>query len=106
VSYKYDPTKQFLPLGTSILDLGRTETIKNELNPNYSKTFVIDYLFESRQDIKFELFDDDGNGKDDYIGFAETTVGNLMGAKGQTSILDFKNTVSKEVSTGKLVVRC
>lgn len=46
---------------------GRTETIQNQLNPNFNKTFIIDYLFECRQDIKFDVFDDD-NGKDDFIG--------------------------------------
>lgn len=35
------------------LFLGRTETINNNLNPNFAKSFVIDYIFESRQDIKF-----------------------------------------------------
>ena len=35
------------------------------------------------------MFDDDG-GNDDYIGSVETTVGALMGAKNQTSIIELK----------------
>ena len=50
--------------------MGRTETIQNNLNPNFTKSFVIDFLFESRQDIRFDVFDDDGKGNDDdYIGY-------------------------------------
>lgn len=33
--------------------IGRTETISNDLNPTWSKTFVLNYVFESNQDIKF-----------------------------------------------------
>lgn len=39
----------------------------NNLNPNFTKPVTLDYIFESRQDIKFEIFDDD-NGNDDFIG--------------------------------------
>jgi Ca2+-dependent lipid-binding protein len=86
--------------------LGRTETIQNNLNPNFSKSFTIDFIFESRQDIRFEVYDDDEKGqKDDFIGYVETTVGALMGARSQTSILDITNNESKK-SLGKLVVRC
>lgn len=82
--------------------LGRTETINNNLNPNFTKPVTLDYIFESRQDIKFDVWDDD-NGNDDFIGTVETTVGALMGAKGQTSILDIKN---QDKNMGKLIVRC
>ncbi len=33
--------------------LGRTETIDNNLNPNFRKTFIVDYFFEARQELKF-----------------------------------------------------
>jgi hypothetical protein len=29
--------------------LGKTETIDNNLNPNFSKTFIVDHIFEARQ---------------------------------------------------------
>lgn len=29
--------------------LGKTETVDNCLNPNFQKTFVVDYFFETRQ---------------------------------------------------------
>jgi hypothetical protein len=36
----------------------------------------------------------------------ETTIGALMGATSQTSILDIKDPYNKNEQTGKLVVRC
>jgi hypothetical protein len=81
--------------------------MKNDLNPTYKKSFQLDFIFESRQEIRFDIFDDDGNGdKDDYIGFVETTVGTLMGAKSMTSILDLKNNTNSKQDNGKLIVRC
>jgi len=101
ISYRRD----FLQKQYSLL--GRTETIANNLNPNFVKTFTLDYIFESRQDIKFDVFDDDNNGdKDDFLGTVETTIGALMGARGQTSILDLKNPSNPNQPAGKLVVRC
>ena len=82
--------------------VGRTETVKDNLNPTFSRSFKIDYIFESKQDIMFEVFDDDG-GNDDVVGSVITTVGALMGSKNQTMILDIKD---KGKSQGKLVVRC
>jgi hypothetical protein len=53
------------------------------------------------------VFDDDNQGdKDDYIGYGESTIGALMGAKNQTSIIDLKNPQNGNISQGKLVVRC
>ena len=90
VSYRKDFSQQ------NFFALGQTESISNQPNPNFKQTFVIDYLFESRQDIKFEIMDDDGSeNNNDYIGIVETTVGALMGATSQTSILDIKNPSKK-----------
>ena len=33
--------------------LGRTQTIDNNLNPNFTKSFVVQYVFEARQEMKF-----------------------------------------------------
>ena len=37
------------------------------MNPTFLKSFPVDYIFEYRQDIRFDVFDDD-NGNDDFIG--------------------------------------
>jgi hypothetical protein len=30
------------------VSIGRTETLKDNLNPNFKKTFMIDYIFETK----------------------------------------------------------
>ncbi len=81
---------------------GKTETAKNNLNPDFKKSFELDYIFQCRQDIRFDIFDDD-NGSDEFIGSCETNIGALMGSKNQTSVLDLK---TQGKPAGKLVVRC
>lgn len=73
------------------------------MNPNFQKTFVIDFIFEQAQPIKFEVVDVDGKNSFDLIGNYETTVGKLMGSKNQTMIGDLKNKSGK--FGGKLVLR-
>jgi hypothetical protein len=38
---------------------GKTETIMNNLNPDFTKIFTIDYFFEKEQYIKIEVYDYD-----------------------------------------------
>ena len=33
--------------------IGRTETIDNNLNPNFTKSFKLDYIFEVKQELYF-----------------------------------------------------
>jgi hypothetical protein len=37
------------------MENNRTELIWDNLNPNFAKTFIIDYFFEVQQHIKFEV---------------------------------------------------
>jgi Ca2+-dependent lipid-binding protein len=67
--------------------LGVTEFKKNELNPEFSKTFIFDFYFERRQSLKFEVWDHDTDSKDDFLGGAEISVASLMGARNQVDIL-------------------
>ncbi|MGH0126903.1 UNVERIFIED_CONTAM: hypothetical protein FKN15_034360, partial [Acipenser sinensis] len=38
---------------------GRTEAIDNTLNPDFVKKFMLDYFFEERQNLRFDLYDVD-----------------------------------------------
>jgi hypothetical protein len=87
--------------------LGRTETVDNNLNPNFQRSFLFDYIFESRQDLKFEVMDEDdktNSNNDDFIGVVETTLGACAGAREQTSILPLVNKTQNK-NVGKLIVR-
>lgn len=60
------------------MQVGRTETIMNNLNPSFERAFEIDYLFEEVQMIRFEVYDIDNRTEtlsdDDFLGQVETTV--------------------------------
>jgi len=56
---------------------GRTETIDNCLNPNFMKSFKTKFQFETKQECRFEVYDDDGLDSES-IGYIETTIGKLM----------------------------
>jgi len=79
-----------------------TEVIQNNLNPTFQRTFLMDFIFETQQHIKFDIVDNDGNGSDDVIASVETTVGAVMGARKQTLMADLTN---REKPAGQLIVR-
>merc|ERR1719456_446987 len=70
-------------------EMGRTETIMDNLNPDFTQQFVTDYFFEEVQVLRFDVYDLDSessNLKDhDFIGTFETTLGHIMGSRGQTA---------------------
>jgi hypothetical protein len=59
--------------------IGKTEMILNNLNPDFTKTLVLDYFFEKEQWIKFEVYDVDDSGND-HIGNCEVTISKIMTA--------------------------
>lgn len=84
--------------------VGSTERQNNNLNPDFQRSFTIKFCFERKQPIKFEVIDDDGNGSFDMIGSTETTLGTIMGTKGQTFLAELQ-VPNKKGSRGKIVVR-
>lgn len=38
-----------------IFQFGRTEVIDNTLNPDFVRKFILDYFFEERQNLRFDL---------------------------------------------------
>lgn len=67
-------------------EYGRTEVIWNNLNPDFAKKFVIDYYFEERQELKFEIYDIDCDSpslhKHDFLGRMEVSLGEIVSAHG------------------------
>lgn len=37
------------------VQFGRTEAISNTLNPDFVRKFILDYFFEERQNLRFDL---------------------------------------------------
>eukprot|EP01006_Ploeotia_vitrea_P046887 TRINITY_DN67071_c1_g3_i3.p1 TRINITY_DN67071_c1_g3~~TRINITY_DN67071_c1_g3_i3.p1 ORF type:complete len:764 (-),score=159.11 TRINITY_DN67071_c1_g3_i3:273-2564(-) len=68
-------------------EIGRTETIQNDLNPRFTKPIELQYRFEARQTLKFEVYDKDSSGalkSQDLLGVAITDLGKIIGSKGCT----------------------
>ncbi|XP_022609764.1 copine-3-like isoform X1 [Seriola dumerili] len=81
--------------GSQWCEIGRTEKIKNCLNPSFSKTFVIDYYFEMVQKLKFEVYDIDSDNcslqNSDFLGELECTLGQIVSSRKLTRPLVMKD---------------
>uniref|UniRef100_A0AAX7U313 Copine-8 n=1 Tax=Astatotilapia calliptera TaxID=8154 RepID=A0AAX7U313_ASTCA len=67
-------------------EFGRTEVIDNTLNPDFVRKFILDYFFEERQNLRFDLYDVDSKSanlsKHDFLGQAHCTLGEIVGSLG------------------------
>ena len=65
----------------SLFQVGRTEQIKNTLNPQFSKGILLQYYFEEVQKLVIAIYDIDsesGSLKDaDFLGQIECTLGQV-----------------------------
>jgi len=82
--------------------VGETEVVKDSLNPDFATTITLDYVFQEKQLIQFEIFDKDWKKRKETIGHVTTTLGHLMGAPRQTAIYEIKK---KNAVRGKLLLR-
>lgn len=95
------------------IEVGRTEKINDNLNPDWVKKFLINYNFETVQKIRFEVWDVDPNGRD-FLGVFETTLAEIVSNAGRQfrGKLKHENTrsagdiivVTEEVSSCKQLI--
>ncbi|XP_043937782.1 copine-7 [Protopterus annectens] len=76
-------------------EVDRTEVIKSNLNPVFSKVFTLDYYFEEVQKLRFEVYDIHGHcsigtREDDFLGGMECTMGQIVATKKMTKPLVLK----------------
>lgn len=83
--------------------IGKTEQVKNNLNPDFTTSFEVPYFFEKQQNYKFVMIDGDGDGDYDTIGEVETTMGKLMGALKQTWTANLVK--NGQANRGQIIVR-
>ena len=71
----------YVPYLLSILQEGRTECMKNELDPKFVRVFPLDYYFETVQKLKIAVYDMDNSTEsvkdDDFLGQIECTLGQV-----------------------------
>uniref|UniRef100_A0A8C9T8T7 Copine 5 n=1 Tax=Scleropages formosus TaxID=113540 RepID=A0A8C9T8T7_SCLFO len=65
---------------------GRTEVIDNTLNPDFVQKYILDYFFEEKQNLRFDLYDVDSKSPDlskhDFLGQIYCTLGEIVGSSG------------------------
>jgi Ca2+-dependent lipid-binding protein len=59
--------------------IGKTETMLNNLNPDFTTFIECNYYFEKEQHLKFKVWDVDEKDRD-FIGQVETTIGKIFGS--------------------------
>lgn len=66
-----------------MVQYGRTEWLKNTLNPKFTTTFQMDYHFEQVQQLQFSIYDIDNStdtlSDDDFLGSIECNLGEVGG---------------------------
>ncbi|CAO2608710.1 Cpne5 [Lemmus lemmus] len=67
-------------------EFGRTEVIDNTLNPDFVRKFIVDYFFEEKQNLRFDLrwltLVSSAPGMQDFLGQAFCTLGEIVGSSG------------------------
>uniref|UniRef100_A0A8C1R534 Copine VIII n=1 Tax=Cyprinus carpio TaxID=7962 RepID=A0A8C1R534_CYPCA len=68
-------------------EFGRTEVIDNTLNPDFVHKFIIDYFFEERQNLRFDLVNSASIPAvcvcfQDFLGQMYCTLGEVVGSQG------------------------
>uniref|UniRef100_A0AAQ5ZZS1 Copine-8 n=1 Tax=Amphiprion ocellaris TaxID=80972 RepID=A0AAQ5ZZS1_AMPOC len=65
-------------------EFGRTEVIDNTLNPDFVRKYILDYFFEEKQNLRFDVYDIDSKspdlGKHDFLGQVHCTLGEIVGS--------------------------
>ncbi|KAG7326487.1 hypothetical protein KOW79_009888 [Hemibagrus wyckioides] len=67
-------------------EYGRTEVIDNTLNPDFVRKFVLDFFFEEKQNLRFDVYNVDTRSsnisKHDFLGQTFCTLGEIIGSTG------------------------
>uniref|UniRef100_A0A4W5N5Z0 C2 domain-containing protein n=1 Tax=Hucho hucho TaxID=62062 RepID=A0A4W5N5Z0_9TELE len=66
---------------------GRTEVIDNTLNPNFVRKFFLDFFFEEKQNLRFDVYNVDSRSSNiskfqDFLGQTFCTLGEIIGSTG------------------------
>ena len=84
--------------------IGETETLKNNLNPDFDTPVTLDFIFETHQYLRIEVWDVDtakGN-DDDLIGFTQIELAQVMSRGKKGLHQELRN---KGMKTGQLTVK-
>jgi len=92
-----EKTKQWLPSG-------ETERVKDNLNPDFQNSINVRYFFEKHQVLRFDVLDDDGKNAFETVGYAQMSMGDIMGSRAQTKVVDLKSN-DGNINRGRIIIR-
>ena len=82
------------------MEVGRTEMLKNTLNPSWKTKFEVDYHFEQRQMVRFEVYDWDSKSNKlsdhDFLARHECSLGTIVSSPGKQYISMIRDGPSKK----------
>lgn len=82
-------------------EIGRTEVLNDDLNPDFSTKVILEYNFEVVQYLKFEFWDEDLN-DNDFLGRVETTLAEIIANKNRQFIRQITGIENK--NCGDLII--
>jgi hypothetical protein len=95
----------------ALVGSGVTETIKDSLNPKFTKLFNLDYLFEEAQEVIIQIYHNTGHQnlldfeRHELIGEFRFPLANLMCAPGQVITAALRNANKVGANLGEIEVR-
>ncbi|KAK3771254.1 hypothetical protein RRG08_024333 [Elysia crispata] len=93
--------------GGRMEQIGRTENVKNSLDPKFAKSIRVDYYFEEVQKVTVAVYDVDNStpslSDDDFLGQLDCTIGQLVSNSPYTKPLLLRN--GKKAGQGIITLR-
>lgn len=70
--------------------IGKTEVIKNNLSPDWTTRFTVDYQLGKPMNVLVKIYDEVRKGENISMGSAVFSIGSVLGAKGHTKAKNIK----------------
>ncbi|EFC39893.1 predicted protein [Naegleria gruberi] len=91
------------------IEIGRTEIQKNNLNPSFIKTFIVNYKFEEIQPIQFFIYDVDNESStlndDDFLGKCELKISDIVSKPNSTINVPLLDKYGNSQNGGTITIR-
>ena len=92
-------------------EIAKTEMVKDNNNPEFTKQIIITYRFEEVQLIRLDIYDADNKdlnnlSKHDYIGYCEFVLGDLVSSSNSTLNMNVLDKKKKQIKYKKVPTLC
>jgi len=89
-------------------EAGRTEAIKNNLNPSFVRAIRVQYFFQTTQFLRFVIYDSDDKTTDlkkaDHLGATETTLASIFACPSGGFTQQLQYLLNPKVKAGSITV--